>query len=114
MVLTVEPGCYFIQRLIEQAKSSPDLNHFLVKEEIDRYAHFGGVCLIKYRACTSAKLQNAASFQVRIEENVVVTDDGCEVLSDVPRTVEEIEDWMSRDYTEYDNLDQDTMQLPIK
>ncbi|KAL5962245.1 Xaa-Pro dipeptidase [Taenia solium] len=83
MVLTVEPGCYFIERLIKKAQSSPELSQFLIPGAIDRFADFGGV---------------------RIEEDVLVTDDGCEVLSDVPRTVEEIENWMSRDATEYDVL----------
>jgi hypothetical protein len=32
---------------------------------------------------------------VRIEEDVAVTETGCEVMSIVPRTIEEIEDWLS-------------------
>ncbi|VDM15845.1 unnamed protein product [Hydatigera taeniaeformis] len=83
MVLTVEPGCYFIKPLIEHARSSPNLNQFLISTAIDRFKDFGGI---------------------RIEEDVLVTNDGCEILSDVPRTVEEIEDWMSREHTEYDTL----------
>lgn len=35
-------------------------------------------------------------FQVRIEDDVVVTSTGVELLTDVPRTVEEIEGWMQR------------------
>lgn len=35
-------------------------------------------------------------FQVRIEDDVVVTADGVELLTVVPRTVEEIESWMQR------------------
>ena len=32
--------------------------------------------------------------QVRIEDDVVITATGCDLLTDVPRTVEEIEAWM--------------------
>ena len=34
--------------------------------------------------------------QVRIEDDVVITATGCELLTDVPRTVEEIEAWMQK------------------
>ena len=33
--------------------------------------------------------------QVRIEDDVMITDDGAELLTQVPRTVEEIETWMA-------------------
>ena len=31
---------------------------------------------------------------VRIEDDIIVTSSGAELLTDVPRTVEEIEEWM--------------------
>ena len=34
-------------------------------------------------------------YQVRIEDDVVITSDGCELMTDVPRTVEEIEAHMA-------------------
>ena len=37
-----------------------------------------------------------ALLQVRIEDDVVITATGCELLTDVPRTVEEIEAWMQK------------------
>lgn len=35
------------------------------------------------------------SFKVRIEDDIIVTEDGMELMTDVPRTVEEIEAHMS-------------------
>lgn len=46
--------------------------------------------------CIIIKLKWYLMFQVRIEDDVVVTADGVELLTVVPRTVEEIESWMQR------------------
>lgn len=73
-VITVEPGCYFNDFLLDAALADPELNKFLVPDRLNEFRGFGGV---------------------RIEEDVAVTADGCVVLSVVPRTVEEIEEWMS-------------------
>ncbi|CAG9829078.1 unnamed protein product [Diabrotica balteata] len=74
MVLTVEPGCYFINILLDNALADCYRSKFLVKDVINAYRNFGGV---------------------RIEDNVIVTDDGIRNLTKVPRTVQEIEDWMA-------------------
>ena len=50
------------------------IGKFMVADEISKYRGMGGV---------------------RIEEVFVVTDGGCEVISDLPRTVEEVEAFMS-------------------
>ncbi|KAF6205346.1 hypothetical protein GE061_019517 [Apolygus lucorum] len=75
MVLTVEPGCYFIPCLIEQAKNDPQISGYINFEVVKDYAGFGGV---------------------RIEDDIIVTSDGMELMTDVPRTVQEIEQFMAK------------------
>ncbi|XP_014205223.1 xaa-Pro dipeptidase [Copidosoma floridanum] len=75
MVLTIEPGCYFIDWLLEKAKKDARQSQFIVWKEITRFFGFGGV---------------------RIEDDVLITENGNENLTKVPRTVEEIEAWMAQ------------------
>ena len=70
MVITVEPGCYFNPALIRPALADPAKAKFLVEEAIQPLMDFGGV---------------------RIEDNMVVTEEGAVSLTHVPRTCEEIE-----------------------
>lgn len=74
MCITVEPGLYFIETLLEQAYKDETKSKYLVKEKIDEYMEVGGV---------------------RIEDDVIVTDDGIENFTVVPRTTEEIEKCMA-------------------
>nr|KAF6411272.1 peptidase D [Rousettus aegyptiacus] len=74
MVLTVEPGIYFIDHLLNEALADPARACFFNREVLQRFRGFGGV---------------------RIEEDVVVTNSGMELLTCVPRTVEEIESCMA-------------------
>lgn len=86
MVITVEPGCYFsfealldpVLRSGDEEKGDDDADAalrrrqraFLVPSALERFRGFGGV---------------------RLEDNVLVTQDGCRSLTDVPRTVEDVE-----------------------
>ena len=74
MVLTVEPGVYFIDFVINQALSDPEKSKYLNAKKLEEFKNFGGV---------------------RLEDDVVVTKDGMENLTKCPRTVEEVEAVMS-------------------
>ncbi|GAB6021388.1 hypothetical protein CHUAL_003995 [Chamberlinius hualienensis] len=82
MVITVEPGLYFIDVLLDQALADPNHARFIVPEVLQRFRGFGGV---------------------RIEDDVAVTADGSELLTQVPRTVEEIEKLMAEGRRQYGN-----------
>jgi Xaa-Pro dipeptidase len=75
MVLTIEPGLYFIEPVLDAALANPDHARFFVPEVLQRFRGFGGV---------------------RIEDDLAVTSDGMELMTCVPRTVEEIEALMAQ------------------
>ncbi|KAK3004577.1 hypothetical protein RJ639_018538 [Escallonia herrerae] len=70
MVITVEPGCYFIDVLLVPAMESSRTSKFLKSEEISKFRGFGGV---------------------RIESDVYVTSNGCVNMTKCPREVHDIE-----------------------
>ena len=75
--ITVEPGIYFIDMLMDQIENHPDLSKYVIKEELEKYRNFGGV---------------------RIEDDVLVNETGVESLQkDIPRTVEDIEKFMKKE-----------------
>lgn len=69
-MITVEPGCYFIDALLLPALESPSVSEFFNHGEINRFRAFGGV---------------------RIESDVCVTANGCINMTKCPRKIEEIE-----------------------
>ncbi|XP_028392378.1 xaa-Pro dipeptidase-like isoform X1 [Dendronephthya gigantea] len=73
MVLTVEPGIYFIDYLLDEALRNSAQAHFINVEVLQEYRGSGGV---------------------RIEDDIIVTADGMELMTQVPRTVQEIEEHM--------------------
>jgi Xaa-Pro dipeptidase len=72
MILTNEPGIYFMEFLINKALQGPQ-GRFLNVDKINEYQHVGGV---------------------RIEDDVLVTNTGFEKLSNLPRSTEDIENFM--------------------
>jgi Xaa-Pro dipeptidase len=74
MVLTNEPGCYFIDILIDRALADPVQSRYIDPDVIARFRGFGGV---------------------RLEDDVVVTADGPVNLTTCPRTVAEVESVLS-------------------
>ncbi|XP_050544442.1 xaa-Pro dipeptidase isoform X2 [Daktulosphaira vitifoliae] len=75
MAITIEPGCYFIKPVLKSALENPNLAKYINQEVLERFKVVGGV---------------------RIEDNVFVTENGVENYTPVPRTIEEIENWMSK------------------
>lgn len=73
MVITVEPGLYFIPALLESAFEDSKKKPFLNVAALKQLLGFGGI---------------------RIEDNLVISDEGYENLTDVPKTITEIETFM--------------------
>uniref|UniRef100_T1JIH0 Xaa-Pro dipeptidase n=1 Tax=Strigamia maritima TaxID=126957 RepID=T1JIH0_STRMM len=83
MVLTIEPGLYFIDALLEEALRDPLRRRFFNTERLEQFRSFGGV---------------------RIEDCIIVTEDGAELMTQVPRSVEEIEKVMAEGRIEPQDL----------
>lgn len=76
MFITVEPGIYFVDFLMDEAEQSTELSKYINIEELEKYRGFGGV---------------------RIEDDVMIGEDSVESYQAIlPRTVEEIEKYMKK------------------
>lgn len=69
MVVTNEPGCYFSPFLLEETLNDPVRSKFINKDVLDKYWYIGGV---------------------RIEDDVVITEDGYEEYSKITKDPQEI------------------------
>ena len=69
MVLTVEPGCYFIDPLLDMALANPAQSVFIQADRLKAFRGFGGV---------------------RLEDGILITEDGCENLTMCPRAISEV------------------------
>jgi Xaa-Pro aminopeptidase len=71
IVLTVEPGIYFIPQLIDNWKSEKKFSEFINYDKVELYRDFGGI---------------------RIEDDVVVTSNGSRILGKpIPKAIEDVE-----------------------
>lgn len=74
VLITVEPGLYFIDAMLEPALADPAKARFLDAKVLERFRRVGGV---------------------RLEDDVLVTATGCENLTQVPREAGDIESVMA-------------------
>lgn len=73
MVITVEPGIYFIPALLKPALENAAQAKYLNEKKIRPLFNFGGI---------------------RIEDNLIITEEGHENMTDVPKEIQEIEEMM--------------------
>lgn len=70
MVITIEPGLYMVPALLKPALKNADQARYLNAEQLEKMFDFGGI---------------------RIEDNIVITEDGYKDLTDVPKERKDIE-----------------------
>lgn len=74
MVITIEPGIYFIPALLKPALVNKEQAPFLNAKKIESLYNFGGI---------------------RIEDNLIITETGYENMTNVPKEIKELEKVMA-------------------
>lgn len=69
MAITIEPGLYFIPALLEPAFEDPEKSKYLNVDQLKKMLNFGGY---------------------RIEDNLIITEDGHENMTKVPKKLRDI------------------------
>jgi Xaa-Pro dipeptidase len=69
MVITVEPGCYFIDVLLDMALTDTRQSQYINSERLNDFRGFGGV---------------------RLEDDIWITESGCVNLTQCPRAIDEV------------------------
>ncbi|MCQ2973736.1 MAG: aminopeptidase P family protein [Bacteroidales bacterium] len=73
MVITNEPGIYFIPELINQWKQQNKFEDYINYKKVEKYLDFGGI---------------------RIEDDIQITQTNCKIIGEeVPKTIDEIENF---------------------
>ena len=75
MCITVEPGIYFIDFKIKNSLNNPEIAKYLNADKIEKYRSVGGV---------------------RLEDDIVITKDGYENLTPMPREIEDVEEMLKK------------------
>ena len=76
-IMTDEPGCYFIPHLIDLWRSQGLHKDFINYDLVEQYKDFGGV---------------------RLEDDILITHDGCEIVGDkvIPYHLDEVEAFIAK------------------
>ena len=83
-VVTVEPGIYFCEFMIDPVVKAEETSKYINKEMLEKYKSVGGI---------------------RIEDNLVVTEEGSYNLTTVPKEIAEIEAIMAEASSKKRKLD---------